>query len=205
MPLKTKFLLSPTLTYLPGFPPALGLSPGRGCFKVVLFSGFQGVSLWILGPRSFLCRPPLGPKVKPQLGHRRVLQNIWPHVGAGDGPAPWLVVRGEGPAVCSQLRPASHRYVGELISDSEADVREEDSYLFDLDNKVTRLEGLGCRELVAAMRRGSRKEACPQRPRVLAARPGMLVRSGLAGCLQLGPRPRRSLGLCREEPASLRT
>ncbi|XP_048368101.1 histone-lysine N-methyltransferase EHMT1 [Sphaerodactylus townsendi] len=27
------------------------------------------------------------------------------------------------------------RYVGELISDSEADVREEDSYLFDLDNK----------------------------------------------------------------------
>ncbi|NXE07530.1 EHMT1 methyltransferase, partial [Lophotis ruficrista] len=26
-------------------------------------------------------------------------------------------------------------YVGELISDSEADVREEDSYLFDLDNK----------------------------------------------------------------------
>lgn len=29
-----------------------------------------------------------------------------------------------------------HRYVGELISDSEADVREEDSYLFDLDNKV---------------------------------------------------------------------
>lgn len=32
--------------------------------------------------------------------------------------------------------PRSHRYVGELISDSEADVREEDSYLFDLDNKV---------------------------------------------------------------------
>lgn len=30
----------------------------------------------------------------------------------------------------------SCRYVGELISDSEADVREEDSYLFDLDNKV---------------------------------------------------------------------
>ncbi|NXD66715.1 EHMT1 methyltransferase, partial [Eolophus roseicapillus] len=27
-------------------------------------------------------------------------------------------------------------YVGELISDSEADVREEDSYLFDLDNKI---------------------------------------------------------------------
>lgn len=30
-----------------------------------------------------------------------------------------------------------HRYVGELISDAEADVREDDSYLFDLDNKVT--------------------------------------------------------------------
>lgn len=150
MPLKTKFLWSPTLADLPGFPPALGLSPGRGFFKVVLFSGFQGVLLWILGPRSFLCRPLLGPKVKPQLGHRRVLQNIWPHVGARDGPAPWLVVRGEGPAVRSQLRPASPRYVGELISDSEADVREEDSYLFDLDNKVTRLEGLGRRELVAA-------------------------------------------------------
>jgi len=28
------------------------------------------------------------------------------------------------------------RYVGELISDAEADVREDDSYLFDLDNKV---------------------------------------------------------------------
>lgn len=32
------------------------------------------------------------------------------------------------------------RYVGELISDSEADVREEDSYLFDLDNKVLYLK-----------------------------------------------------------------
>uniref|UniRef100_A0A8C3KN69 Euchromatic histone lysine methyltransferase 1 n=1 Tax=Calidris pygmaea TaxID=425635 RepID=A0A8C3KN69_9CHAR len=31
-------------------------------------------------------------------------------------------------------------YVGELISDSEADVREEDSYLFDLDNKVLYLK-----------------------------------------------------------------
>lgn len=29
------------------------------------------------------------------------------------------------------------RYIGELISDSEADRREDDSYLFDLDNKVT--------------------------------------------------------------------
>lgn len=29
------------------------------------------------------------------------------------------------------------RYVGELISDAEADVREDDSYLFDLDNKVS--------------------------------------------------------------------
>lgn len=34
-----------------------------------------------------------------------------------------------------------YRYVGELISDSEADVREEDSYLFDLDNKVMCCEG----------------------------------------------------------------
>lgn len=40
------------------------------------------------------------------------------------------------------LLPFSHyRYVGELISDSEADVREEDSYLFDLDNKVLCCEG----------------------------------------------------------------
>lgn len=30
----------------------------------------------------------------------------------------------------------SYRYIGELISDSEADRREDDSYLFDLDNKV---------------------------------------------------------------------
>lgn len=29
-----------------------------------------------------------------------------------------------------------HRYVGEIISDAEADVRENDSYLFSLDNKV---------------------------------------------------------------------
>lgn len=34
------------------------------------------------------------------------------------------------------------RYVGELISDAEADVREDDSYLFDLDNKVSKREPL---------------------------------------------------------------
>jgi len=28
------------------------------------------------------------------------------------------------------------RYFGELISDAEADRREDDSYLFDLDNQV---------------------------------------------------------------------
>lgn len=113
------------------------------------------------------------------------------------------MVRGEGPAVCcSHLRPASRRYVGELISDSEADVREEDSYLFDLDNKVTRLEGLGRRELVAAVRRGSGKEAHPQRPSVLAGHTGVLVCSGLAGRLQSGHLPGRSQGSCREEPAS---
>lgn len=28
-------------------------------------------------------------------------------------------------------------YVGEIISDSEADHREDDSYLFDLDNRVS--------------------------------------------------------------------
>lgn len=28
------------------------------------------------------------------------------------------------------------RYIGEHISDAEADSREDDSYLFDLDNKV---------------------------------------------------------------------
>lgn len=37
-----------------------------------------------------------------------------------------------------------HRYVGELISDAEADVREDDSYLFDLDNKVSRSSMKGC-------------------------------------------------------------
>lgn len=40
-------------------------------------------------------------------------------------------------SVESECWPLTPRYVGELISDSEADVREEDSYLFDLDNKVT--------------------------------------------------------------------
>lgn len=29
------------------------------------------------------------------------------------------------------------RYVGEIISDCEADTREDDSYLFDLDNRVS--------------------------------------------------------------------
>lgn len=48
-----------------------------------------------------------------------------------------------GPAAVGRVTySAPHRYVGELISDSEADVREEDSYLFDLDNKVTLAEGL---------------------------------------------------------------
>ena len=28
-------------------------------------------------------------------------------------------------------------YIGEIISDFEADQREDDSYLFDLDNKVS--------------------------------------------------------------------
>ena len=31
-------------------------------------------------------------------------------------------------------------YVGELITDAEADVREDDSYLFDLENKVKMLK-----------------------------------------------------------------
>jgi len=32
-------------------------------------------------------------------------------------------------------------YVGELISDAEADNREDDSYLFDLENKVSQMDG----------------------------------------------------------------
>lgn len=41
------------------------------------------------------------------------------------------------------------RYVGELISDAEADVREDDSYLFDLDNKVSiTIEGNGKLEIL---------------------------------------------------------
>ncbi len=32
-----------------------------------------------------------------------------------------------------------HRYVGEIIADAEADKRENDSFLFTLDNKVTEL------------------------------------------------------------------
>lgn len=39
------------------------------------------------------------------------------------------------------LTPTFPRYVGELISDAEADVREDDSYLFDLDNKVWGVRG----------------------------------------------------------------
>lgn len=33
-------------------------------------------------------------------------------------------------------------YIGEIISDSEADKREDDSYLFDLDNKVNLFKNL---------------------------------------------------------------
>lgn len=29
-----------------------------------------------------------------------------------------------------------HRYIGEIISDYEADNRDDDTYLFDLDNRV---------------------------------------------------------------------
>lgn len=48
---------------------------------------------------------------------------------------------------CLTCRLSSpHRYVGELVSDSEADVREEDSYLFDLDNKVMCFEGSGAKK-----------------------------------------------------------
>ena len=40
----------------------------------------------------------------------------------------------------SSLRPwCFHRYVGEIITDAEADKRENDSFLFTLDNKVTQL------------------------------------------------------------------
>lgn len=39
------------------------------------------------------------------------------------------------PAHLQNHRFLPDRYVGELISDAEADVREDDSYLFDLDNK----------------------------------------------------------------------
>lgn len=33
--------------------------------------------------------------------------------------------------------PCFHRYIGEIITDAEADKRENDSFLFTLDNKVT--------------------------------------------------------------------
>jgi euchromatic histone-lysine N-methyltransferase len=32
------------------------------------------------------------------------------------------------------------RYIGEIISDCEADHREDDSYLFDLDNRVSNFQ-----------------------------------------------------------------
>ena len=37
------------------------------------------------------------------------------------------------------------RYIGEHLSDAEADSREDDSYLFDLDNKVSR-DCLSCQQ-----------------------------------------------------------
>lgn len=38
--------------------------------------------------------------------------------------------------MCKHRCMIYYRYIGELISDSEADGREDDSYLFDLDNRV---------------------------------------------------------------------
>lgn len=49
--------------------------------------------------------------------------------------------------------PCVRRYVGELISDSEADVREEDSYLFDLDNKVLYMSPSRCTAPSESLRR----------------------------------------------------
>ncbi|KAM5145637.1 histone-lysine N-methyltransferase EHMT2 [Mantella aurantiaca] len=48
---------------------------------------------------------------------------------------------GWGVRALQDIPPGSFicEYVGELISDAEADVREDDSYLFDLDNKVSAL------------------------------------------------------------------
>lgn len=40
------------------------------------------------------------------------------------------------------------RYIGEIISDTEADTREDDSYLFDLDNKVRTSISLGINLIV---------------------------------------------------------
>lgn len=45
----------------------------------------------------------------------------------------WTALQPLFPLLCFPVQ----RYVGELISDAEADVREDDSYLFDLDNKVS--------------------------------------------------------------------
>lgn len=71
---------------------------------------------WAPGQMGLPCHRPPGPSISPSTGAGRAL---WAAATQSDTVAP---------------RP--HRYVGELISDSEADVREEDSYLFDLDNKV---------------------------------------------------------------------
>lgn len=57
--------------------------------------------------------------------------------GLCPAPSPWVGGGTRSPAH-TQNQFLSNRYVGELISDAEADVREDDSYLFDLDNKVGR-------------------------------------------------------------------
>ncbi len=43
------------------------------------------------------------------------------------------------PSEFSPPPPFFHRYVGELITDADADKRENDSFLFTLDNKVIEL------------------------------------------------------------------
>lgn len=103
--------------------PPLGGRRGAGC-------GSGRACRW-RGPRPCLRLPSARPRPRSALGSSRL---------SGRAPGRMGLPCHRPPGAAATQRdtgaPRSHRYVGELISDSEADVREEDSYLFDLDNKV---------------------------------------------------------------------
>lgn len=48
----------------------------------------------------------------------------------------WNVISASSNTRDGDARPPSNRYVGEIVSEAEAEMRQNDAYLFSLDDKV---------------------------------------------------------------------